>query len=114
MTTEPTTPPPDLDTTVPLMDLQTPPTNAAPMASAPQPRTRWAAIIWGACFAAIAWFGIWMLSGDARRGDVSDWFFSLSPATATAILLLSVGVLVLVAGSVGLIRHGQRRRTAEH
>lgn len=98
MSTEPTTPLPDLEETI-----------AMENASAPLPRTRWAAIVWGACFAAIAWFGIWMLSSDDRRGDVSDWFASLTPGTTTAMALLSIGVLVLITGAVGLIRRGQRR-----
>jgi hypothetical protein len=70
--------------------------------------------VWGICFGAIAWFGIWMLSSSDRRDDVTGWLASLNPGTITAILLLSVGVLVLITGAVGLIRHGQRRRTAEH
>lgn len=113
MTTEPTVPLPDSET-LPLLEVQAPPADAAPTASAPLPRTRWAAIVWGACFAAIAWFGIWMLSGSDRRSDVSDWFASLTPGTTTAILLLAVGVLVLITGAVGLIRRGQRRGTAAH
>lgn len=86
-----------------------PPADAAPTASAPLPRTRWAAIVWGACFAAIAWFGIWMLSSRARQGDVADWLAALTPGTITAFLLLFIGVLVLITGAVGLIRRGQRR-----
>ncbi len=112
MTTAPTPPLPDAET-LPLLEEQTRLADAEPPASAPLPRTRWAAIVWGACFAALAWFGIWMLSGDDRRSEVSDWFASLTPGTTTAIVLLSVGVLVLITGAVGLIRRGQRRsRTA--
>lgn len=117
MTTEPSIPLPSTSESsaadeASAADVTIPPGDAAPPASAPPPRTRWAAIVWGACFAAIAWFGIWMLSGDDRRSDVSDWFASLTPGTATAILLLSAGVLVLIAGTVGLIRRGQRRGSA--
>lgn len=76
----------------------------------PGPRTRWAAIVWGVFFAAVSWIAIWVLCSPARRDDVSDWFAALTPGTITAVSLLSVGVLVLVAGLVGLIRRMQRRR----
>ena len=78
-------------------------------ASAPPPRTRWAAIVWGLCFAAIAWFGIWMLSDRERHDSVTDWLASLNPGTITAFALLTLGALVLISGLVGLIRHAQRR-----
>jgi len=109
MTTEPTTPVPG-DETLPILVEAPTPAEATSTASAPLPRTRWAAIVWGVCFAALAWFGIWMLSGDDRRSDVSDWFASLTPGTTTAMVLLAVGVLVLITGLVGLIRRGQLRR----
>lgn len=81
---------------------------ASAEASAPLPRTRWAAIVWGLCFAGLAWFGIWMLSGADRRDDVTDGLASLDPGTITAFVLLTVGVLVLITGLVGLIRRAQR------
>jgi len=115
VTTEPTTPFPDAeperdgDQTLPIVDDDSSPVEAAPAASASPPRTRWAAIVWGLCFAAIAWFGIWMLSSTDRRSEISDWFASLNPGTITAVALLSAGVLVLVTGLVGLIRHAQRQ-----
>jgi len=77
-------------------------------AATPGPRTRWAAIVWGVFFAILAWTGIWMLSSSTRRDDVTDWLAGLTPGTITAISLLSVGVLVLIAGVVGLIRRAQR------
>ncbi|UNK71556.1 hypothetical protein [Microbacterium sp. H1-D42] len=72
------------------------------------PRTRWAAIVWGVFFAALAWTGIWILSSSARRDDLTDWFAGLTPGTIAAVSLLSLGVLVLIAGLVGLIRRAQR------
>lgn len=128
MSTEPTEPFPDAepspetapspdavpereaDQTLPIVDDSRSSVHAPPLASASLPRTRWAAIVWGACFATIAWSGLWMLSSADRRSDVSDWFASLNPATITAFALLLVGVLVLVTGLVGLIRRTQRNR----
>ncbi|MDT0158314.1 hypothetical protein Q9R19_11810 [Microbacterium sp. ARD32] len=94
------------ESTLPVEQLDT--ADAAPAASAPPPRTRWAAIVWGLCFAAIAWFGIWMLSGADRRDCVTDWFATLNPGTITAFVLLAVGALVLITGLVGLLRRAQR------
>ncbi|GAA3940181.1 hypothetical protein [Microbacterium soli] len=85
------------------------PEGPAPV-SAAQPRTRWAAIVWGVCFAVLAGYAIWMLGSGDRRDDVSDWFASLTPGTVTALALLTVGALVLVSGAVGLIRRAQRSR----
>jgi len=124
VSTEPTVPLPETTSapdaeheTLPLEDAILPSPEAAdplvdavPEASAPPPRTRWAAIVWGLCFAAIAWFGIWMLSGTDRHDSVTDWFASLNPGTITAFILLTLGALVLITGLVGLIRRAQRHR----
>ncbi|MFC7788832.1 hypothetical protein ACU045_07585 [Microbacterium sp. MAHUQ-60] len=111
MSTEPSTPLPS--TSEPSAGGVTiPPADAVPTASAPPPRTRWAAIVWGVCFVAIAWLGIAMLSSRGRQEDVADWLAALTPGTITAFLLLLIGVLVLITGAVGLIRRGQRRGSA--
>lgn len=81
----------------------------APLIDHAAPRVRGAAIIWGLLFAAIAFAGIWMLTDDERRSATADAITTLTPGTATAVVLLAVGVLVLVTGAVGLIRHAQRR-----
>jgi len=73
------------------------------------PRTRWAAVIWGAFFAAVAAIGLWLLADPVRRAAVTDGVTSLTPGTVVAAALLSIGVLVLVAGATGLIRRAQRR-----
>jgi heme/copper-type cytochrome/quinol oxidase subunit 3 len=73
------------------------------------PRTRGAAIVWGLLFAAIAAFGIWTLTDDGRRESTADWITTLTPNTVYSLVLLTIGVLVLVGGAVGLIRHAQRR-----
>lgn len=36
------------------------------------PRTRWAAIVWGLLFAAIAATALWMIADDARRDAIAD------------------------------------------
>ena len=72
------------------------------------PRTRGAAIVWGLLFAAIAAFGIWTLSDADRRAGTADWITTLTPNTVFSLVLLTIGVLILVGGAVGLIRHAQR------
>ncbi|QEA27305.1 hypothetical protein FGL91_01275 [Microbacterium sp. CBA3102] len=73
------------------------------------PRTRWAAIIWGLLFAAIAAVALWMLADADRRDTVADGLLALTPTTIVTILLLTVGVLILVGGAAGLIRRAQRK-----
>lgn len=81
-------------------------------AAAP-PRTRWAAIIWGTVFAAIAVSMIALLANRSGSDDVGDWILSLTPGAITAMLLLAAGGIVLICGAIGLIRRlqlrGQRR-----
>lgn len=77
------------------------------------PRTRGAAIVWGLLFAAIAAFGIWTLTDDDRRAGAAGWITTLTPNTVYSLVLLTIGVLVLVTGAVGLIRHAQRRTAAQ-
>ncbi|CAH0218823.1 hypothetical protein SRABI76_02455 [Microbacterium oxydans] len=76
------------------------------------PRVRGAAIIWGLLFAVIAFAGIWTLTGDDRRSAAADAITTLTPGTVVALGLLALGVLVLVSGAVGLVRHAQRRAAA--
>lgn len=81
----------------------------APLVDPGAPRVRGAAIIWGLLFAAIAFAGIWMLTDDERRSATADAITALTPETGVALVLLAIGVLVLVTGAVGLIRHAQHR-----
>ncbi|WP_223622282.1 hypothetical protein [Microbacterium sp. EST19A] len=76
------------------------------------PRTRWAAIVWGLLFAAVAASALWLLADDDRRSGIADWTASLTPATIGTIAILTVGVLLLVAGAAGLLRRVQRRMAA--
>ncbi|MEV4775799.1 hypothetical protein [Microbacterium sp. LWH12-1.2] len=75
------------------------------------PRTRWAAIVWGAVFATLAGLGLWLLIDRDRSDAVADWALGMTPGTITATVLLCIGALVLVSGAVGLIRHAQRRHS---
>lgn len=74
------------------------------------PRTRWAAILWGLAFAAVAVAGLWLLD-DSRRDDIADWILGQTPGSITAAALLAVGTFILIAGAAGLARSLQRRRT---
>lgn len=76
------------------------------------PRTRWAAIIWGLLFAAIAAGALWMLADADRREGVADALLAMTPTTIVTILLLTAGVLLLVGGAAGLIRRAQRKLAA--
>lgn len=76
----------------------------------PAPRTRWAAILWGVTFAAIAVWGLWTFSDDARRTATHDWAIGLTPASAVAYALLATGALLVLLGSAALLRRAQRRR----
>ena len=73
------------------------------------PRTRWAGIIWGLLFAATAATALWMLSDADRRASIGDGLLALTPTTIVTILLLTIGVLLLANGAVGLVRMVQRK-----
>ncbi|WP_228484545.1 hypothetical protein [Microbacterium cremeum] len=73
-----------------------------------RPRTRWAAIIWGAAFAAVAAVTLWVTVSPDRRTALADWTLSLSPAAVVAYVVLVLGAIALVAGVVGIVRRGQR------
>jgi hypothetical protein len=84
-------------------------TEQVPVAPTP-PRTRWAAIVWGLCFAGLAATGLWLLTGPDRGDGIAGWATTQTLGSLTAIALLCVGALVLIGGAIGLIRHAQRRR----
>lgn len=77
------------------------------------PRTRWAAVVWGLFFAAVAIGGLWLLSEPSRPNTAVEWAATLDAATGVALLILGLGVILLVAGAAGLLRRTQRRRTAD-
>lgn len=73
------------------------------------PRTRWAAIVWGLLFAAVAATSLWLIADDDRRAGIADWALSLTPVTVSTLMILTIGVLVLVTGASALLRTVQRR-----
>ena len=76
------------------------------------PRTRWAAIIWGAVFAAIAAGTLSLVIYPANRNEFADWLFGLAPSVSLLLLALAVGTLMLLLGLIGLLRRAQRSRAA--
>ena len=76
--------------------------------AAPRPRTRWAAIVWGLFFLAVATTALWIILDDDRREVAGSWIGGLNPWSAVTYLGLAVGVLLLVAGIAGLVRRAQR------
>lgn len=89
--------------------MSTPPITPTITETITPPRTRWAAIIWGLLFAAVAGTALWVLSDTERREAVANGLLGLTPATVVTIVLLSVGVLLLVSGAAGLLRREQRK-----
>ncbi len=96
--------------TTPLDDLK-PPTVDEPAASARRtdgPRTRWAAIVWGLTFAAIAAAGYGVTSSTRATATLIDTVADAQIGPAVAIGLLVIGGLVAIAGVAGLLRASQR------
>ncbi|MFJ6679741.1 hypothetical protein ACIQLK_11575 [Microbacterium sp. NPDC091382] len=94
----------------PLDDLE-PAISDGPAASTPRtdgPRTRWAAIVWGLTFAAIAAAGYSVTSSARAMTVLTDAVAEARIGPAVAIGLLVIGGLVAVAGVAGLLRAGQR------
>lgn len=86
--------------------------SAIPTEAVTPPRTRWAAIVWGFLFAAVAATSLWLIVDDDRRSGIADWALTLTPVTVSTLLILTIGVLVLVTGASALLRTVQRRSTA--
>lgn len=80
----------------------------APLAGPLRARTRWAGIVWGLVFVALAAAGLWLTSAEGRADELAAWVAGLDTATAIGYGLLAVGALVLVTGLVGLLRRAQR------
>jgi hypothetical protein len=92
------------------------PTERAPLtgsrAPLTGPRTRWAAIVWGLVFAALAAACIALVSVPGRFADLMVWIGALDVGTAVGYGLLAIGGLVLVIGVIGLLRRAQMKITS--
>jgi len=72
------------------------------------PRTRWAAVVWGLTFAAIAAAGYAVTSSTRATATLIDTIADAKVGPAVAVGLLVLGGLVAVAGVAGLLRAAQR------
>ncbi|MFB8145692.1 hypothetical protein ACFC1W_02995 [Microbacterium sp. NPDC056003] len=128
MDTEPTAPLSPAPLAPPPLALAPPPvatagpTDAAAVAASPaalaEPRVRWAGIVWGAVFAMLAGFALWVLAEASRLDAVREWLRSLSPADlqpgwVIGVTVLAGGVLLLILGGVALLRSAQLRMAVE-
>ena len=84
-----------------------------PAASVPAgPVIRWAAIVWGLAFAAMASVLLVIVTDIERRQDFSSWLETLTPGTFALYAVLALGGLLLVAGLAGILRRATRSRSA--
>ncbi|PZU49127.1 MAG: hypothetical protein DI566_02100 [Microbacterium sp.] len=81
-------------------------------ASQAGPRTRWAGIVWGLVFAAVAVAGVSLTASETAVDELVAWVTDLSVATAIGWAVLAIGGLLLVTGLVGLLRRAQRALAA--
>ncbi|MEH3089585.1 MAG: hypothetical protein PGN24_08330 [Microbacterium arborescens] len=82
-----------------------------PVASpgADRPRTRWAGIVWGLAFAAVAGAGLSLVTTPAAFDAAVDGLAAVTAPTLIAAGLLVAGAALLLSGIVGLLRRVQRR-----
>ena len=81
-------------------------------ASSHGPRTRWAAIVWGLVFAALASGALYVVLSPQHRLELIEWVTGLQPTTLALYGALAIGVIVLLFGLVGLLRRAQRALAA--
>lgn len=75
----------------------------------PSPRVRWAGIVWGLVFSALAVTAIWTVAEASAREAIRSWILAFDPASISAggivaASVIAVGVLLLVVGGVALLR----------
>lgn len=91
-------------------------TSTEPLSTGPavanRPRTRWAAIVWGLVFAALASGALYVMLSPQHRFEFIEWATSLEPTTLALYGALAIGVIVLLFGLVGLLRRAQRALAA--
>lgn len=107
------------DSTTPLDPPTLPiePAASVPVETTAGPRVRWAGIVWGAVFAALAVAALVTIGSDASRDALHDGILAFDPASinpgiAWGGFVLVLGVVLLIVGALTLIRHAQRRGTA--
>jgi hypothetical protein len=83
------------------------PLEPQPQTAPTRPRTRWAAIVWGVVFAALALAGMSLTSNPAALTGFPKWVMEVEVGTLIGYGLLAVGALVLIVGLVGLLRLAQ-------
>lgn len=105
--TDDTLPFPELDDTAAIAPPAADLARSEPDAPAARPRTRWAAVVWGLVFAALAAVGMWLTSEPARLDDLAAWVLALDAGSAVGYGLLAFGGLVLIIGLVGILRRAQ-------
>lgn len=75
-------------------------------------RIRWAGIVWGVFFTALSVAALWIVGSADRRDDVAQWYSQLTGPTVAGVAVLALGVVLLVAGLVGLLRRAQKSLTS--
>ncbi|RKE59970.1 hypothetical protein [Microbacterium sp. AG238] len=81
-------------------------------APADRPRVRWAGIVWGVAIAAAATAGVVLTQSPNAYATLVEWVAAPSVPALVAAALLTVGVLILIAGVAGMLSRGQRRLPA--
>lgn len=72
------------------------------------PRIRWGGIVWGLFFSALGFAGLWIVGSPERREAAGVWLEHLTVPTIVGSSVLALGVILLVAGLVGLLRRAQK------
>lgn len=87
---------------------------AADEPDAPRPAdrapVRWGGVVWGLLLLLFAGGTLWVVSSPSRLTAWDRWASTLTPATAWALGIAVVGLVIVVSGLLGAIRSAQRRR----
>lgn len=74
------------------------------------PRVRWAAILWGVTFAALAGVALWLVAIPEGRDVAAAWTDGWTPVTTVTVLAFLAGGALLVTGLAEFARRAQRER----
>ncbi|MFT4233397.1 MAG: hypothetical protein QM607_00075 [Microbacterium sp.] len=76
-----------------------------------RPRVRWAAIVWGVVFAAVAVAGLWFVLDPERYAAFTEavlaWALAADAVTIAVVVILVIGAAVLLAGLAAGLRRLQ-------